>query len=382
MAVRDASKKRDFELPAGCAVTTDPMAVVNDSNVEMVVELMGGVTLAKDVVFKALELGKKVVSGNKALIAAFLPQIQELCSKHGGAFGYEAAVCGGIPIIQAMRNDFVGDNVTSVKGIMNGTTNFILTKMEREGVAYETVLKEAQALGYAETPPDFDVEGWDARSKLAILCKLGFGVFVPEDKIPCVGITRVTSDDFKYAEMLDSTVKILGVASKDSAGSVSAYVSICMVSKSNQLAQIAGVLNCVSVESDNLGDTFFSGKGAGRFPTANSVVNDMVAMATGNAGLPFPVQSEAAIVSEVTGRFYIRLVIQDGIGIIKVLGELAEKEGISVHSIHQIPILDPKKVPMALTTDKTTLTQVKAMCDGIAAQGWNVEAPLVMPIFS
>merc|ERR1719506_2401138 len=192
-----------------------------------------------------------------------------------------------------MRRDYVGDNISSVMGIMNGTTNFILSKMESEGAAYGDVLAEAQALGYAETPPDFDVEGWDARSKLAILCKLAFGAFVPEEAINCTGITRVSSDDFKYAQMMNATVKILGVATRTEGGGISAYVSVCIVPFTNQLSRVAGVTNCVAVSSNNLGTCFYTGPGAGRFPTANSVVNDMVLVAKGaKKGDPFPLNAD------------------------------------------------------------------------------------------
>jgi homoserine dehydrogenase len=381
MCVRDASRKRDFEIPKGCQVVTDPNAILDDESIEMVVELIGGVTVAKDAVMKALSKGKHVITGNKALIAAHLPEIQDkVMSNPASSFNYEAAVCGGIPIIAAMKHDYVGDEITSVMGIMNGTTNFILTKMEQEGAAYADVLAEAQKLGYAETPPDFDVEGWDARSKLAILCKLAFGVFVPEESIPCCGITRVSSDDFKYAEMLQATVKILGVATRNEDGSMSAHVSTCMVPKSNQLAGVAGVLNSVAVTSKNLSTCCYSGPGAGRFPTANSVMNDMVAVAKGaGRGDPFPINKEVKVVSEVSGAFYVKFLIKEGVGIIATLGRLAATHGISINSILQTPIQDPEKVPFVMTTDATTLTAVKNLCADFSKEPFCLEAPLIMP---
>eukprot|EP00747_Dinoflagellata_sp_TGD_P163707 gnl/TRDRNA2_/TRDRNA2_182685_c0_seq1.p1 gnl/TRDRNA2_/TRDRNA2_182685_c0~~gnl/TRDRNA2_/TRDRNA2_182685_c0_seq1.p1 ORF type:complete len:435 (+),score=104.32 gnl/TRDRNA2_/TRDRNA2_182685_c0_seq1:57-1361(+) len=381
LCVRDASKKRDFEIPEGCEVLTDPMAVVNDDSIEMIVELMGGVTVAKDVVMGALAKGKQVVTGNKALIATFLREIQEaLKSSPGGSFAYEAAVCGGIPIIHTMQHDYVGDEISSVMGIMNGTTNFILSKMESEGAAYADVLAEAQALGYAETPPDFDVEGWDARSKLAILCKLAFGCFVPEESIPCNGITRVTGDDFKYAAMMKSSVKILGVGQRNEDGSVSAHVSTCIVPFTDQLSRVGGALNSVAIKSKNLSTCSYSGPGAGRFPTANSVVNDMVMIAKGERGPAFPYNTDVTVKAEVYGRFYVRFVICDGLGIVKSLGEACEKCGISIHSLLQIPIVDHNKVPMVITTEKTSITAVKNMCAELQAKDWNLEQPLVMPI--
>lgn len=382
IALRDKNKKRDFVLPDGCVVVTDPMLVVNDPKIDMVVELMGGVTVAKDVVMGALANGKHVVTANKALIAAYLLEIEAAVKANPmSTFAYEAAVCGGIPIINAMKNDYVGDEIMSVKGIMNGTTNFILSKMEAEGAAYLDVLAEAQKLGYAETPPDFDVEGWDARSKLAILCKLAFGAFVPESSISCTGITRVNTEDFKYAAQLNSSIKILGVGQRNEDGSVSAYVSLCLVPFTNPLSRLSGPTNSVEVISTNCRTTQYTGPGAGRYPTANSVVNDMVMIARGACGSPFPLSSEARINPEVKGRFYIRFMIRDGLGIVRTFGELAEQAGISIHSLLQTPIKDHMHLPMVLTTEVTTLSSVKSMCDAVCKQPFNLEEPLIMPIF-
>jgi len=381
ICVRDAAKKRDFEVPAGCEIVTDVNAIINDDSIEMVIELMGGVTVAKDVVMGALVKGKHVVTGNKALIAAHLPEIQAAAKAGNAAFGYEAAVCGSIPIIAAMRRDYVGDTITAVMGIMNGTTNFILSKMESEGADYSDVLAEAQQLGYAETPPDFDVEGWDARSKLAILCKLAFGVFVPELNIPCAGITRIAAVDFEYAKQLQSTVKILGVASRNEDGSISAHVSTMVVPFSSPLSRVTGPMNCIEVTSQNCAQMCFSGPGAGRYPTANSVVNDVAMIGSGGGrGDPFPMNSAAQVKSEVSGRFYIRFTICDGLGIIRTIGEKAEKAGISIHSILQTPIVNPQKVMFVLTTERTTLTAVKQMCDEVAKLSWNKDEALIMPI--
>lgn len=383
LCVRDVAKTRDFAVPEGCEVLTDPMAVVNDTSIDMVVELIGGVTVAKDVILAAIAKGKHVVTGNKALIAAHLPEIQAAVKENpGSTFAYEAAVCGGIPIVHSIVHDYVGDQIMSIQGIMNGTTNFILSKMESEGLAYADVLAEAQRLGYAETPPDFDVEGWDARSKLAILCKLAFGTFVPEEMIPCTGITRLTADDFKYAKQLQSSIKILGVGQLNEDGSVSAYVSVCMVPLTNPLSSVSGPMNSVAVTSNNLTTCQYIGPGAGRFPTANSVVNDMVMIAMGGCGSPFPLNREAPIKSDVIGRFYVRFVICDSLCIMRVLGELAEKAGISIHSLLQTPIADPTHLPMVLITEKTNLLAVKSMCTEVVKHSFNLEEPLIMPILS
>ena len=252
---------------------------------------MGGTTLAKDVVFRALRAGKDVVTANKALIADCLPEIEAVVAEANAAqgagaprvqFGYEAAVCGGIPIIHTMNTDFVGDEVTRLRGIMNGCTNFMLTKMEAEGLSYADCLAEATALGYAEEDPTLDVGGFDARSKLAILVRLAFGVDVDETLISCTGIAGLETIDFEYARgQLDGTIKLLGVAELDGAGGLTAYVTPALVPRGATLASISDATNAVEVASRNLEASLFVGRGAGRFPTANSCVSDVVACARG-----------------------------------------------------------------------------------------------------
>ncbi|CAE8730727.1 unnamed protein product, partial [Polarella glacialis] len=382
ICVRDVAKKRDFEIPAGCEVVGDPKSILEDDTIDMVVELMGGVTTAKDIIMAAIAKGKHVVTGNKALIAANLPELQQAVKAvPAGSFSYEAAVCGGIPIIQTLKHDYVGDRVTSIMGIMNGTTNFMLSKMAIEGASYDDVLAEATKLGYAESPPDFDVEGWDARSKLAILCKLAFGVHVPEESIPCMGITRVSLEDFKYAHQMKCTVKLLGVASMNPDGTLSAHVSTCMVHLTNQLSGVNGVLNCISVTSENLATCVYSGPGAGRFATANSVVSDMAMVAKGGGrGDPFLFNTEIKVVPEVNGKFYIRFTVKDGIGIIATLGRLAMESQISIDAILQVAIENPDQVPFVMTTDTTTLSAVNKLCAAFVKEPYCQEKPLVMPI--
>ena len=240
VCVRDPSKPRDFKLPQGCAVVGDAKAILDDPEVDIVVEVMGGTGLAKTIVESALEKGKHVVTANKALIAQELPALEDLLDRvnKGRAddpvrFGYEAAVCGGIPIIHALQRDFLGDDIVQLNGIINGATNFILSNMEQGGKSYSDALAEASELGYAEADPTLDVMGFDARSKLRILAKLAFGVDVQEEEIPCRGITEITSTDFEYARLQGGTVKLLGVAKLDSLNGdrITAFVSPVFVPK-------------------------------------------------------------------------------------------------------------------------------------------------------
>eukprot|EP00292_Cryptomonas_paramecium_P005672 CAMPEP_0113713732 /NCGR_PEP_ID=MMETSP0038_2-20120614/32180_1 /TAXON_ID=2898 /ORGANISM="Cryptomonas paramecium" /LENGTH=402 /DNA_ID=CAMNT_0000640541 /DNA_START=128 /DNA_END=1337 /DNA_ORIENTATION=- /assembly_acc=CAM_ASM_000170 len=381
ICVRDASKKRDFELPQGCAVVTDPKEILDDDSLEVIVELMGGTTLAWEIVQACLLKGKKVVTANKALLSKYLPRVIEILRDTPKArLCFEAAVCGGIPIIHTLQHDYLGDSISELRGIMNGTTNYILSKMESDNADYAAVLKEAQDLGFAEADPAADVEGWDARSKLALLIKLAFGTYVPEESIPCKGISRITSEDFAYAKQLGGTVKILGVCRANEDGSLSPFVSPCIVSFSDVVSRLSGCTNMVEVTSANMGNCHFSGPGAGRFPTANSVINDLVMLARGEPDTPFPLEVERRIVSEIQGLFYVRFIIKDGVGIVRVIGELAEKNGISIYSILQTPVKDVQRVPFVMTTEPTTLTQVKEMCAQMRTQPFVVDDPVIMPL--
>jgi len=207
ICVRDASKKRDFEIPAGCEITDKYDDILKDDSIDMVVEVMGGTTDAKDVVYASLTAGKDVVTANKALIAAYLPEIEKILQDvnkdrdDNVEFRYEAAVCGGIPVIRSLQSDFVGDEITMLSGIINGCTNFMLTAMDQNGKSYDEALAQASELGYAEADPTLDVGGFDARSKLRILMRLGFGVEVEESEISCRGITELTKLDFEYAKV-------------------------------------------------------------------------------------------------------------------------------------------------------------------------------------
>ena len=296
VVVGNVDKKRDWAVPAGCEITADPNAVLNDPDIDIVVEVMGGTTLAKEVVTKAIKAGKHVVTANKALIAADLPELKQLLTdtnakrEENVQFGFEAAVCGGIPIIHALQRDFLGDDIVQLSGIINGCTNFILSSMSLNGMSYRDALAEASQLGYAEADPTLDVGGFDARSKLRIMMKLAFGIDVVEDEIPCRGITDVTSTDFEYAALIGGTVKLLGIAKLDQADSsrISAFVSPVFVPSSSTLSNINGATNAVQISSTSLQSSVFVGQGAGRFPTANSCVSDILAIAMGDRSPPFP----------------------------------------------------------------------------------------------
>ena len=407
LCVSNLSKSRDFHIdPSRTTVTDDLNSVLDDPNINVVVEVMGGVTLARDAVLKALSSGKHVVTANKALIASCMRELNDalavgarLKAASGGApppvFAFEAAVCGGIPIIASLHNTYNLDTITSVMGICNGTTNYMLCKMEA-GADYAAVLKEAQALGYAEADPTADVEGHDVRSKISILATLSFnGIVVPPEKIPTVGISKLSALDFEYAKLLGCTIKLLGVAARtpkfsEHDGPLAVYVSPHLVPLTHALAGPRAAGNAVVVSSINCGVHVYAGPGAGRFPTANSVVADLDRIARGAAAdKPFganfgaaPTKDDVPIDGDFSAAFYIRISIKDGLGIIRRVGEVAEKHGISIEAVLQNPITDRERVDFVVTTERCLRSQVEGMCADVEKLEFARKRPIFMPILS
>lgn len=396
ICVRDLAKPRSFHLDdAVTTLTTNTESIINDPDIDMVVEVMGGTGLAKTVVETSLTNSKLVVTANKALIAEHLDELQSLLKTYtpsGAGFGYEAAVCGGIPVIQTLQTCYTGDIIHQIQGICNGTTNYMLGKME-DGADYDAVLKEAQDLGYAEADPTADVEGHDVRAKICILAKLAFGVTVHPLQVPCKGISQLTKVDFEYANLLGCTIKLLGTAqrlheAREWDGPLCVFVSPVMIPKSHTLANVSSNGNAVAINSANMGTCTYMGPGAGRFPTANSVVADIVRLAnvtapSSPAPAAFPKASTDVLPldHDYTAVFYIRIPYQDGLGIIKRVGELAEQAGVSIHSILQNPIRDRMSADFVVTTEESKLSQVTELCETINRQEDFCRSPcLFMPM--
>jgi len=378
VAVGNPAKPRSY-LPEGAELVGDFASIIEDESINCVVEVMGGTTLAKDAVYAAIQKGKHVITANKALLAEFLPELLGLVNTNKVSLGYEAAVCGGIPIIHALQKDFLMDSVTQICGIMNGTTNFILSKMENEGAAYADVLKEAQDLGFAEANPSADVDGYDVRAKIALLARLGFGTQVEVESIPMSGITRITADDFLYAKHLNATIKLLGIARvKD--GKLTIAVAPHVVPKTNPIAAIGGATNIVNISSMSLGSSFLIGQGAGGDPTANSVVSDIVGLAQGQLSVPFPKSMETVLDTDIVSCFYVRFVVKDQVGIMKAIADACWKHDVSIASVEQTPIESRERVAFVLTTDEAPLSKVELMCQDVAVEGFNLESPFHMPI--
>ena len=337
--VADRDVVRAKEVTGGAVeVTDDAFSVVNDPNIDIVVELIGGYTVAKELVLKAIENGKHVVTANKALLAVHGNEIFAAAQKKGVMVAFEAAVAGGIPIIKAVREGLTANRIEWIAGIINGTTNFILTEMREKGLDFDVVLKEAQRLGYAEADPTFDVEGIDAAHKLMILAAIGFGIPMQFDKAYTEGITKLTGDDIRYAEQLGYRVKLLGITKRTDAG-IELRVHPTLIPEKRLIANVNGAMNAVLVKGDAVGPTLYYGKGAGAEPTASAVVADLVdvtRMATADPHQRVPhlafqpdQLSDLPILpmDEVRTAYYLRLRAKDQPGVLaditRILGDLS-----------------------------------------------------------
>mmetsp|Transcript_7519 Transcript_7519/g.17167 ORF Transcript_7519/g.17167 Transcript_7519/m.17167 type:complete len:268 (-) Transcript_7519:234-1037(-) len=265
-------------------------------------------------------------------------------------------------------------------GIMNGTTNFMLCKMEDEGAEYGNALQEAQRLGFAEADPAADVEGYDVQAKIALLAKLAFGKTVPFATVPTTGISSISAVDFEYAKILRCTIKLVGTANKNPDGTLAVFVSPTMVPMGSSLASAKGPGNMVVVNSVNMGATTLAGPGAGRFPTANSVMSDLIRLSQGRASEPFPVSSDIALNNNYRSRFYVRIHCSDGLGIIRLVGTAAEESGVSIHAILQNPIDSHLSLDFVVTTELVNLSNVQAFARKITAMPFAKSTPVFMPM--
>uniref|UniRef100_A0A7S3JYH8 Homoserine dehydrogenase n=1 Tax=Aureoumbra lagunensis TaxID=44058 RepID=A0A7S3JYH8_9STRA len=386
VAVRDMKKPRDWKMASHTVLTDKWQDIVYDDSIQLVIEVAGGTGVAKEVVCEALKKGKHVVTANKALLATCLDELKGLVSPYQ-QLGYEAAVCGGIPIISTLSTHLAKDQVHSVKGIMNGTTNFMLSKMEAEGADYGQVLAQAQALGYAEADPTADVEGHDVCAKIAILAKLAFGITVPPEKVPTYGISKIQAVDFEYAKILNATVKLLGCAVKNPDNSIAVYVAPHVVANEHPsgFAGARGPTNAVSIVSDQLGIASLVGAGAGRDPTARSVVADVIRIchtASTQNIQPFPTPTSIAtgLSPDFESAFYVRISAADQLGIIKSIGDVAEKRGVSINAVLQNPIKDPKQIAFVVTTDSVKFSSAQAFVNDVAQLPFATSPPVLLAI--
>ena len=335
--VRNLEKKRDVDIP----LTTNVDEVLNDPEIDIVVELMGGVEEAFRVVTKALRNKKAVVTANKALLAYHRYELAELAKDI--AFEYEASVAGGIPIINALRDGLSANHIESIIGIMNGTCNYMLTKMRDEGVAYEAILKEAQELGYAEADPTFDVGGYDAAHKLLILASIAYGIDAKPEDILIEGIENVSQEDISFAKEFGYEIKLLGIAKKDGS-EVELRVHAALIKKEEMIAKIDGVMNGISVVGDKVGETLYYGPGAGGDATASAVVANIIDIARSGKSTPMlgfdrPMEGKLTLKKSdaIESKYYLRINVSDKAGVLAKLTKLFEEHSISIETMLQRP---------------------------------------------
>ena len=338
--VRDPGKPRSFAVPDGL-ITTRVEDILDNPDVDIVVEVMGGQTPALDYVLNAISLGKHVVTANKEVMAKQGPDVLTLARKKGVQVMFEASVAGGTPIIAPLLRDLVSNEITAIHAIINGTTNYIITRMAQEGVDFGDALREAQQLGYAESDPTNDVEGIDAAYKLAVLSTLAFRARIKDSDVYREGITRLASRDFQYARELGYTIKLLAIATMRE-GQVEARVHPAFVPADVMLAKVENVLNAVEVEADMVGRVLFTGPGAGPEPTASAVVADAIGIArniVGDATAPTPLRLSEQVgvrpMSELETRYYLRLNVDDRPGVLAQIAKLLGDLDISIASVIQ-----------------------------------------------
>ncbi len=357
-AVKNLTKKRDVDIK----LTDNPLDVVDNPEVDIVVELMGGVEEPYELVKKALKNGKSVVTANKALLAYHRYELQEIAGNL--PLFYEASVAGGIPIIGALRNGLSANHIESIVGILNGTCNYMLTKMIQEGVEYDEVLKEAQALGYAEADPTFDVGGFDAAHKLLILASIAYGIDAKPEDILIVGIENITSSDVEFAREFGYEIKLLGIAKKVNGG-VEIRVHPSMIKTSHPIAKVDGVMNAVSVIGDRVGQTMFYGPGAGGDATASAVIADIIEIARGNKGpmLGYKRGLESGLKlvdsDDIESKYYLKLKVLDKPGVLAAVTSVLSECGISISSVLQKDSRIQNRVRLLLTTHKCKEADIK-----------------------
>ena len=363
----------------GIILTTDPMDIINDPEIDIVLELIGGAGPVKDMVLKAIENGKHVVTANKSLIALYGNEIFAKASEKGVIVAFEAAVAGGIPIIKAIREGLSGNQIQWLAGIINGTGNFILTEMRDKGRDFDDVLAEAQALGYAEADPTFDVEGIDAGHKLTILASIAFGIPLQFDKVYTEGITQITPLDVEYAEQLGYRIKHLGIARKTPEG-IELRVHPTLIPERRLIANVNGVMNAVLVKGDAVGATLYYGAGAGAEPTASAVVADVIDVVRALTSDPenrvphlaFQADSLADIPVLTSDRFktsyYLRLNAEDKPGVLADVTRILADHYISIEAIIQKePLGDETAIPIILLTQITLEKEMNAAIAEIEA---------------
>ncbi|MGG1400040.1 homoserine dehydrogenase [Bacillus salipaludis] len=362
--VNDLHKTRSAEINTQ-VLTNNPDDILQDPEINVVIEVMGGVEETKKYLQSALQSGKHVVTANKDLMALHGSELLKLASENGCDLFYEASVAGGIPILRGLVDGLASDRITQLMGIVNGTTNFILTKMSSEGLAYEDVLKEAQELGFAEADPTSDVEGLDAARKMTILATLGFSMHIDLEDVKVSGITQITEEDLRYGKQMGYTMKLIGNAHREGE-KVEVSVQPTFLSNNHPLASVQNEYNAVYVYGEAVGETMFYGPGAGSLPTATAVVSDLVGVIK---NLRLGVNGRSAVApqypkrlkddSEKYSKYFLRIHVQDEVGVFAEITSIFAKYGVSFEKILQMPVTKNETAEIVLVTHQASLTDIE-----------------------
>lgn len=370
----DISTDRGVTLADG-VLTTDAMEVIQDPSIDLIVELVGGTTVARTFTLEALKQGKAVITANKALLADHGPEIYQMAQENNTGIYYEAAVGGGIPILRSQRAGLVGNRIENIYGILNGTCNYILTRMENEGLPFDTILEDAQALGYAETPPDLDIDGIDTAHKAVVLASMAYGAPVPMDACPTRGIRGICEVEISNAAEMGYCIKLLAII-KDAGEAVELSVEPVLVPKNHMIGSVSDSFNAVFVKGDIVDDTMYYGRGAGRLPTGSAVIGDIMEAAAdrlNGVGTPVSVrmmlQHESlnyCSAEDIQKRCYVRLSLLDEPGAMARLMEIFGEKNISIASIVQKETCEEGSVPVIVLTHKARESDFSAAMDAIS----------------
>ena len=352
----DTKTSRGIKLPKGL-LTKDSNSILNDPEIDIVVELIGGTGAAKDITLKAIQSGKHVVTANKALLAEKGREIFKAAKKNNVTVGFEASVAGSIPIIKIIRESLIGNSIKNIYGIINGTANYILTKMTEEGAEFSTVLKEAQDLGYAEADPTFDIEGVDSAHKLTLLASLAFGIPLSFKKVYTEGITGITPLDIEFASEFGYKIKLLAITKQDG-NEVEVRVHPTMIPEDNLISSVNGVFNAIYVNGDATGDGLYYGRGAGEMPTGSAVVSDIIDIAkiirsggkAQGSGIHEKSKLKIRKMEDIHTSYYLRFSASDKPGVLSKISGILGSHNISIESMIQKGRETKKAVPLVMMT--------------------------------
>jgi|WetSurMetagenome_2_1015567.scaffolds.fasta_scaffold02010_7 homoserine dehydrogenase len=369
--IADKAANRFSELPVGgAACSENAYDIINDPTINIVIELVGGTTFAKEIIIAALSKGKHVITANKALIAEYGPELFQVAEKNKASIHFEASVGGGMPVIKTIRESLVGNDITSVKTIINGTCNYILTQMSQKGLLFDTALKKAQKSGYAEADPSLDIGGIDSGHKVAIMASLIYGGYVPFDKIYIEGISGISKDDIEFARQLQCTIRLLGIIRKvPGEDCVDVRVHPAMLHKNHILASVRDVFNAVLLDGSAVGPTLLYGRGAGEMPTASAVVSDIMDIARNIvAGAPrritmnyyrFDNELKIKPIADIVSRYYLCFWVSDRPKVLASIAAVLGNYSISISSVLQKEANEESCVPVIMLTHKAMEKNVR-----------------------